>query len=314
MKHSVLASLGVVASMCGICAGATLYGLTATNLVRFDSSNPANVTVIGPHGLPPGGAYGVNYLTYHPDEGTFFGVYFGVPASGVSDQWLFTVDPVTGAGAFGASLGSTGVNQNYWESIEYVHALGSLVISRGPNTDSQSLSTLTPAGVSAFITNNGRDNDYTAYDPIRNIFYTSDPNGVAQLATTDLGSGEATNHGALTVLLGDLAYDLGDDAIYSYNATNNHLFVIETTNGIAPIAVSDLGPIGGDALRGIAVIPTPCIGDVNGDGETNVADFNIIASNYGDGPGLSRIQGDLSGDGFVKVADFNILASDYGCP
>jgi len=61
--------------------------------------------------------------------------------------------------------------------------------------------------------------------------------------------------------------------------------------------------------------PTPphaCVGDVNGDGKTNVADFNILASNFGQAvpPGTS---GDLTGNGFVNVADFNILAGDFGC-
>jgi len=60
------------------------------------------------------------------------------------------------------------------------------------------------------------------------------------------------------------------------------------------------------------VPPPSCAGDVNGDGDTNVADFNILASNFGSAvtPGTS---GDLTGDGIVNVADFNILASNFGC-
>jgi len=56
-----------------------------------------------------------------------------------------------------------------------------------------------------------------------------------------------------------------------------------------------------------------CDGDVNGDGLTNVADFNILAGNFGAAvpPGTG---GDLTGNGFVNVADFNILAGDFGCP
>ncbi len=56
-----------------------------------------------------------------------------------------------------------------------------------------------------------------------------------------------------------------------------------------------------------------CAGDVTGDGLTNSADFNVIATNFGTGPGQSRAAGDLSGDGFVNSADFNILAGDFGC-
>ncbi len=56
-----------------------------------------------------------------------------------------------------------------------------------------------------------------------------------------------------------------------------------------------------------------CAGDVTGDGLTNSADFNVVATNFGTGPGQSRANGDLSGDGWVNSADFNILAGDFGC-
>jgi len=58
---------------------------------------------------------------------------------------------------------------------------------------------------------------------------------------------------------------------------------------------------------------SPCAGDVNGDGLTNASDFNVVASNFGSGPGRAREAGDLSGDGFVSIADFNILAGSFGC-
>jgi len=58
--------------------------------------------------------------------------------------------------------------------------------------------------------------------------------------------------------------------------------------------------------------PTECDGDVNGDGDTNVADFNIVASHFGQTV-APNTNGDLTGDGLVNVADFNILAGDFGC-
>jgi len=317
LNRLIAAMVCVAALMNPMVHGATLYGLTGTNLVRFESTSPSVVTIIGPHGLPvePDPSWGVNYLAYHPGEGVFFGVYFGMPVSGVSNQWLFTINPATGGGVLGASLGNTGANQNYFESIEYVNALSSLVISRGLGTFSDSLFTITPGGVTAFLSSNARDNDYTTYDPDRNLFYTIDPNGLGVLETTIPATGTTATLGGLQgILIGDLAYDTHDDALYGYSYNSNHLYRITTTNGLAPIAVSDLGPIGGDQLRGLAVIPSLCIGDVNGDGRTNVADFNILASNFATGPGKTRAQGDLTGDGFVNVADFNILAGDFQCP
>jgi len=64
--------------------------------------------------------------------------------------------------------------------------------------------------------------------------------------------------------------------------------------------------------------PSPCPGDVDGDGFTNLADFGILGSNFGAsnlpfGNGESRDQGDLNDDGEVSLADFGILGSDFGC-
>jgi len=60
-------------------------------------------------------------------------------------------------------------------------------------------------------------------------------------------------------------------------------------------------------------VPDPgCVGDINGDGKTNVADFNILASHFAQAVSPNT-SGDLTGDGFVNVADFNILAGDFGC-
>ncbi len=62
----------------------------------------------------------------------------------------------------------------------------------------------------------------------------------------------------------------------------------------------------------IVVPPPSCAGDVNGDGFTNSADFNILASHFGQSVPPGTL-GDLSGDGLVNSADFNVLAGDFGC-
>jgi len=65
-------------------------------------------------------------------------------------------------------------------------------------------------------------------------------------------------------------------------------------------------------VTGITYAPTPCPGDVNGDGSTNISDFNILASQFGQSV-APNTGGDLTGDGLVNIADFNILAGDFGC-
>jgi hypothetical protein len=68
------------------------------------------------------------------------------------------------------------------------------------------------------------------------------------------------------------------------------------------------------SITGRSCVDAPaCPGDVNGDGQTNIADFNIMAGNFGDGPGSLPSEGDLSGDGFVNISDFNIMAGNFGC-
>jgi hypothetical protein len=43
----------------------------------------------------------------------------------------------------------------------------------------------------------------------------------------------------------------------------------------------------------------------------NLADFNILASNFGHSP-RTFSQGDFNYDGIVNLADFNLLASRFG--
>jgi len=61
--------------------------------------------------------------------------------------------------------------------------------------------------------------------------------------------------------------------------------------------------------------PCDCAGDINGDGNTNTSDFNILAGSFGQGnPNCkTHAQGDLNCDGVVNTSDFNILAGNFGC-
>ena len=61
------------------------------------------------------------------------------------------------------------------------------------------------------------------------------------------------------------------------------------------------------ALEPIPIGPDPWPGDVDGDGHTDVADLNIIGTNWNTS-GKTKEQGDLTGDGNVNAADLNELA------
>jgi hypothetical protein len=51
-----------------------------------------------------------------------------------------------------------------------------------------------------------------------------------------------------------------------------------------------------------------CVGDLDGDGDTDQADLGILLASYGVNGG-----GDLDGDGDTDQADLGILLGDYGC-
>lgn len=58
--------------------------------------------------------------------------------------------------------------------------------------------------------------------------------------------------------------------------------------------------------------PSPCLGDIDQDGSTNVADFTILARNFGATVPVNT-SGDLTGDGIVNAADFGMVMSFFGC-
>ncbi|MEM7682772.1 MAG: dockerin type I domain-containing protein [Planctomycetota bacterium] len=55
-------------------------------------------------------------------------------------------------------------------------------------------------------------------------------------------------------------------------------------------------------------------GDANGDGNVDLLDFDILAGNFGVGPGAvgGETIGDFNGDGNVDLLDFDILAGNFG--
>lgn len=319
MRMRSITSRLFAASVAAICVtvqarGATLYGLTTTHLVRFSSDSPGVVELVGAHGLPPASNFGVNYLAYHPGPRKLFGFHYSIPVSGNSQVSLFAIDPVTGAGQFVADMGSTAPDRDYLESIEYVADLGTLVVSRGAQSFSTGFFTLSPEGVTAPLCNNGRDNDYSVYDSRRDIFYATDPNELGQLTIASLATCDTSNLGALGVVLADLAYDVGDDAVYGSDYPTNHLFRINTTNGGAPFTLVDLGAINTSTLRGLAVVPVACPGDFNDDGSVNTPDLTFFLGRFGQPAtaGSPAALADFNLDGMVNTTDLVFFLGRFG--
>ena len=59
-------------------------------------------------------------------------------------------------------------------------------------------------------------------------------------------------------------------------------------------------------------VPDLLEGDVDGDGDVDLTDFNLLKDNFGISEGATRGEGDLDGDGDVDLTDFNILKDNFG--
>src|SRR5687768_8541126 len=105
MKVCFKASVVVSALLLSLFSQTTwgaLIGVTATDLVIFNPSNPSNVTVIGPHNISPADVGRIDTLTYHPQTRTLFAIGDN---PGQGDNFLLTFDPMTGNGTVVANLG-----------------------------------------------------------------------------------------------------------------------------------------------------------------------------------------------------------------
>jgi subtilisin-like proprotein convertase family protein len=73
--------------------------------------------------------------------------------------------------------------------------------------------------------------------------------------------------------------------------------------------VTDVGgtPMGGNYVTNFFVLA----GDANHDGTVNLADFNVLAENFGQS-NQTFGEGDFNYDGTVNLTDFNILAAKFG--
>ena len=70
----------------------------------------------------------------------------------------------------------------------------------------------------------------------------------------------------------------------------------------------------GGGFAYVRALPPPpaCAGDIDGDADTDVFDFAILAANFGGSVPLGS-SGDLDNDGDVDILDFGALAADFGC-
>ena len=130
----------------------------------------------------------------------------------------------------------------------------------------------------------------------------------ATLADADLQIRNATTN----LTLANSAYDLvsydeaTNTAIVQFNsilADGDYRATFSSTGIVNAQGMS----LGGNRVREFFFLQ----GDANHDRRVNLADFNVLAANFGRAP-RTFSQGDFSYDGQVNLNDFNILASRFG--
>jgi hypothetical protein len=105
--------------------------------------------------------------------------------------------------------------------------------------------------------------------------------------------------------------------LLSYNAASNQATLLLThqlpdANYRLTIQASDLANGAGvPATNGITLDFHVLKGDANRDRRVNLADFNVLASNFGQSNRIFS-QGDFNYDGTVNLSDFNLLAARFG--
>ena len=93
------------------------------------------------------------------------------------------------------------------------------------------------------------------------------------------------------------------------------------SQGTPVVCVDGIRPPQCAAIAGVAAFPETtcasvvcdCVGDLDGDNDSDVIDFGIFAPNFGVQSGATHADGDMDCDGDVDVIDFGIFAGDQGC-
>jgi hypothetical protein len=282
-----------------------------------------------------GQSIGLNFAALDPNEATssltpaeFAGV---IPAANWNNLDGAAGDVATGLvfnNSAGAAVPSTLAVS--WSSPNTWRSGGNDAFPPGPNRKLMSgyidTGNTPETGINLIVSNIDaalRTPNYNVY-----VYFLGDsPDNRGGAYTIDAGSGPITKFGSTMAAPTSFIEDPGTDMDNSLDGTylkftglTGSSFTLTTDaslttpNGFrAPINAIQI-------FNGTAVPPGP--GDVNLDGSTNLADYNIIKANFFLATGATRVQGDLTTDGRVDLADYALwrnnappaLAANTGVP
>jgi len=164
--------------------------------------------------------------------------------------------------------------------------------------------------VNTIFSNGDQGVDYGAYSPQR---YTdthyADPNLPDVLAYTGAEYSKKQGPG-YSGYYGIYYFSHGaGNPVLTFTATSSHASLEWTRTSGSGDSSDEYWALDNVVVTGPPVV---CPGDANGDGKTNVADFNILALHFAQAV-APNTNGDLNGSGFVNISDFNIMAGDFQC-
>ncbi len=302
-----------------------------------------NIAIVGAYGdiengFDSGSAYlfdvttGQQFAKLLPSDATY-GHLFGYSVAICGNTAI--------VGAFGDSVNAWYAGAAYLFDVTTGEQLYKLVASDGTASDDFGFS----VAISGNIAIVGTAEEDDADGPVPGSAYLFDVTTGQQLFKLLSDDGAAEDFfGTSVAISGNTAIvgALGDDdngtfsgSAYLFDATTGQQLAkllssdgaAEDTFGYA-VAISgstaivgtdwddDNGTNSGSAYIFNLSISQPCPGDINADDTVNLADFDILATNFGFGPGATLSHGDLNSDGFVNLADFNLFAVNFGntCP
>lgn len=210
-----------------------------------------------------------------------------------------------------------------FESAVYLNSGAGLSITPGWTTGDDD----SDKGVAwADVDGDGWDDLALGHDPT--LLYQNTGGG----ALTPVWSSTDTYFGHSDIRFVDVDGD-GDEDLADIHFSNGHVNIYLNRDGVldsAPtwsydcshvgtaIAFGDIngngrpdlvvGNSGNPSIMVFYAADPDCVGDLNGDGTTDLADLGVLLASYDVDGG-----GDLNGDGITDLADLGILLADYGC-
>ena len=259
-----LALLAMAATSSG---GATLYGVTSTQLVTINPATGTS-TSVGSLGLSPNQSPGP--LAWNPQDNRLYGFVYDFAIVGLdvvfTEQRFVSIDPATAAVTAITTFGSqqTGI---VYDSIEYIGgSVGSLVVGRGTapgNSGTTELATISTLGVPATLRSTSLDNDLLAWAGDSRVI-SIDPNHVTPASRArelDIQTEPPTQTflgGSLpSATTGEIAWDLAAGRLYAldYTLGNRSLYSLSTSG--STLSLDSTVTISGNQVRGIAFAQVP---------------------------------------------------------